>query len=493
MKILLVNPPYRRLRGVGAVYFPLGLGYLASILDKAGNDVKIYNGEVPRDKQEYEINKYKGGDFSHIMSTHQNYLRNLKDEEFFVWQQFKKSLEEFEPDLVGVSVRTPMLDSALEINHLVKKWNKNCLVIWGGSHPTILPEESIILPGVDFLVYGEGERTMLELVEAIEKKNEFSKIKGLYYKTIDGKFIKTPQRQYINNLDELPFPARHLVFEEDIYLPSGFSDLMGSRGCPFLCSYCSAHSLWGRNVRYRSVANIIEEIKILKDKYHCEELRFLDDNLTLNRLWIEELCNLLIKEKINLKWSCLTRVNLIDENLLKLMIKAGCYGIDIGVESGSPRILEMMKKGITLNDVLRGDRLFNKYGISWTAFFITGFPYETREDLLATANFMKKINPYRIVLSNFTPYPMTEDYNAAEKLGVLPEHIDWGRLDHNSPDNFFMKNIKQEEYKKFFQELNDYVSLRNTNKIKGKEIYYLKHPLSFFRKTYKFIKKRIGI
>lgn len=490
MKILFVNPPYRRLRGTGAVYFPIGLGYMASVLDKAGHKVIIYNGEVPRNKWEYESKGYKGGDLSYVMSTHENYLKNLRNEIFFVWQEFKKTLEDFKPDLVGVSVRTPMFGSALEINRLIKKWNRNCPIIWGGSHPTIIPEEVIKLPEVDFLVYGEGEKTILELVETIDKRGDFSNIKGIYYKLTNGEFIKNPPREYIANLDDLPFPARHLVFKEDLYLPSGFSDLMGSRGCPFLCTYCSAHSLWGKNVRYRSVDNIIKEIKLLKEKYHSEELRFLDDNLTLNRPWIEELCDSLIKEKLNIKWSCLTRVNLIDEKLLKLMIKAGCYDIDIGVESGSPRILKLMAKNISLDDVLRCDRLFNKYGISWTAFFITGFPYETKEDLMATANFMKKINPYRMTLSNFTPYPDTEDYERAKKLGVLPKSIDWGRLDHNSPDNFFMKNVKEKNYKKFFQELSDYVSLRNTRKIKGKESYYLRHPISFLRKVYKFIKRR---
>lgn len=491
MKILLVNPPYRRLRRVGAVYFPIGLGYLASVLGKAGYEVKIYNGEVPRDKQEYEGIRYKGGDFSYIMSTHQDYLRNLKDENFFVWQQFKKSLEEFNPDLVGVSVRTPMLSSALKINRLVKEWNKDCPIVWGGSHPTIMPEEITSLPEVDFLVYGEGEESLLDLIKTLEGRRDFSRINGIYYKLSSGQVIKNPPREYIENLDDLPFPARHLVFEEDFYLPSGFSDLMGSRGCPFFCTYCSAHSLWGRNVRYRSVANIIEEIRLLRNKYQCDDLRFMDDNLTLNRSWIEDLCRSLIKEGIDVKWTCLTRVNLVDENLIRLMKKAGCYGIHVGVESGSPRILKMMKKNITLEDVLRGDKLFSKYGIDWTAFFITGFPHETKEDLIATANFMKKINPYRIVLSNFTPYPGTEDYEWAKELGTLPKSIDWGCLDHNSPENFFMKNVSREEYQDFFQKLSDYVSLRNAHRIKGKESYYLKHPISFLRKVSKFIKKRI--
>ncbi len=137
--------------------------------------------------------------------------------------------------------------------------------------------------------------------------------------------------------------------------------------------------------------------------------------------------------------------------------KAGCYRIDIGVESGSPGILKMMKKNINLDDVSRVDKLFGKYGIDWTAFFITGFPYETREDLAATAKFMKKINPYRIVLSNFTPYPGTEDYEKAKEMGTLPQKIDWSLLDHNSPDNFFMKNVGREEYQKFFQKLSDYL------------------------------------
>lgn len=491
MKILLINPPYRRLMGVGSSYFPLGLGYLAAILEKDGYEVKIYNGEVPKKGEGENHSKYKGGDFIHIMSSHQQYLKNVGDDSFFVWQQLKKSFDEFDPDLVGISVRTPMLKSALKINQLVKSWKKNCLIIWGGSHPTILPEEVMALPEVDFLAYGEGEYTLLDLVRILERGGNFSNVAGIYYKSFNGKIIKNPRREYIKNLDILPLLARHLVFNDDLYVPGAYADLMGSRGCPFFCTYCSAHSLWGREIRYRSVPKIVEEIKILKNNYGCEILRFIDDNLTLRREWIEGLCNALIAENVGVRWGCLSRANLIDEKLLQLMVKAGCYRVDIGVESGSPRILELMKKNITLDDILRVDRLFDKYGIDWTAFFITGFPYETMEDLRATARFMKKINPYRLVLSNFTPYPGTEDYERAKQLGVLPEKMDWGIFDHNSPHNFFMKNISREKYQKFFYNLSKYVSMRNTHRIRGRELYYLSHPLSLFRKIKKFIKKRL--
>lgn len=492
MKILLVNPPYRRLGGVGSVYFPLGLGYLAAVLERANYEIKIYNGEAPRSSEECDaVKNYKGGDFSGLMSHHEEYFKNLKDDNFFVWQQFKKSLDDFRPDLVGILVRTPMLISALRTSRLVKEWNKNCIVVWGGPHATIMPEESMQKPEVNFLAYGEGEETLLQLVKTIEKSGDFSGINGIYYKDDSGKIIKNPAREYIKDLDKLPFPARHLVFDEDFYPEGSMLDLMGSRGCPFSCSYCSAHSLWGRNVRYRSVANVIEEVKVLRDRYNCTTIHFVDDSFTFNPAWVKELCEVLIREKLDVKWGCLTRVNLINDELLRIMVEAGCYRADVGVESGSPRILQMMRKGITLEDVLRGDRLFDKYGIGWTAFFITGFPYETMEDLKATLSFMKKINPYRIVLNNFTPYPATEDYERAKGLGVLPKDMDWGHFSHHSPDNFFMKNVDREEYREFFQNLSDYVSLRNTSRIRGREFYYLKHPSAFARKVQQFIKRRI--
>ena len=503
----MVNPPYRRLMGVGSPYFPIGLGYLAAVLEKAGYEVKIYNGEVSRSSMPHDMPRgeeksrypHKGGDFSAIMSAHQLYLKNLEDKDFFVWQEFKKSLAEFNPDLVGITARTPMLNSAIKAGQLIKEWKKSCPIVWGGSHPTIMSEEIISRPEADFLVYGEGECSLLDLVRAIEGgQKDYSNARGIYYKDSNGGVIKNEPREYIKNLDELPLPARHLVFKDDLYVPGAYADLMGSRGCPFLCTYCSAQSMWGRQLRYRSVADVIKEIKVLKNDYHCEIIRFIDDNLTLDRQWLEDLCQAIIDEKIDIKWGCLSRVNLIDENILKLMIKAGCYRIDIGVESGSPRILKMMKKEIKLADVLRADKLFDKYGIDWTAFFITGFPYETTEDLKMTADFMKQINPYRLVLSNFTPYPGTEDYERAEELGVLPfdfargkPQIDWGLYDHNSPNNFFMKNVGREEYYDFFNRLSDYVSLRNTHRIRGRELYYLKNPVSLLRKVARFVEKRI--
>lgn len=491
MRILLINPPYRRLMGVGSAYFPIGLGYIAAVLERAGYQVKIYNGEAPRGENE-RAHKHKGGDFSHIILAHQDYLKNLEDDNFFVWQEFKKSFNEFKPDIVGITARTPMLKSAMKVACLIKAWNKDCKIIWGGSHPTVAPDEIMALPETDFIVYGEGEETALELVNFLKKGiGDYSAIKGIYYKNAGGQTIKNSPRSYIEKLDTLPLPARHLVFSEDLYTPGAYADLAGSRGCPFLCTYCSAQSLWSRQVRYRSGDNIIEELKILKNQYQCEFIRFIDDNLMLKREWLEELCEKIILEDLHIKWGCLGRANLINEKLLKLMVKAGCYRLDIGVESGSPRVLKEMKKNIILADVLKADKLFDKYGIDWTAFFITGFPYETMDDLKMTANFMKKINPYRLVLSNFTPYPGTEDYERAKELGALSGAIDWGLFDHNSPNNFFMKYVNREEYQKFFTELSDWASFRNTHRIRGHEEYYFKHPVSLLRKIVKFIKKRL--
>lgn len=474
----------------GYAYFPLGLGYVAGVLNENGHNCLIYNGEAPRSGNEGKP-KFKGGDFSSIMSAHQEYLVNLEDENFFVWKQFKETLNEFNPDMVGILVRTPLVNSAMMINKLIKNWKKECLIVWGGPHPTVAPDEVMVLPEVSFLVYGEGEYTMVELAQALETKKSLAGIKGLYYKDASEKVFKNPKREYIQNLDELPFPARDMVVKGDIYVPGAYADVMGSRGCPFQCSYCSAHSTWGRKTRYRSIPSIIEELRLMKDKYNCEIVRFVDDTLTINRKWVEELCQALIKEKLGIKWGCLTRINLIDRNLLKLMARAGCYRIDVGIESGSPRVLQMMKKGINIKDIFKGSKLLDKYGFDWTAFFLTGFPYETMEDLKETAKIMKKINPYRMVLSSFTPYPGTEEYDRARSAGVLPEKINWGMYDHNSPHNFFMKNVSKEDYRKFFNDLSDYVSRRNTHRIRGKELFYLTHPMSFIRRFFKFAKKRI--
>jgi len=474
----------------GYAYFPLGLGYIAGVLNENGNNCLIYNGEAPRSEDESKP-KFKGGDFSSIMSAHQEYLANLDDKNFFVWNQFEETLNEFNPDIVGILVRTPLVNSAMMINKLVKNWKKNCLIVWGGPHPTVAPDEVMSMPEVDFLVYGEGEYTMVELVQSLKDKKNLEGIKGLYYKDGSGKVFKNQKREYIQDLDKLPFPARSMVAKGDIYVPGAYADLMGSRGCPFQCSYCSAYSTWGRKTRYRSIPSIMEELRLMKDKYNCEIVRFVDDTLTIDRNWVKELCQALIKENLGIKWGCLTRINLIDDDLLNLMVKAGCYRIDVGIESGSPRILQMMKKGITIKDIFRGSKLLDKYGFDWTAFFLTGFPYETMEDLKATAKIMKKINPYRMVLSSFTPYPGTEEYDRARSAGVLPEKINWGMYDHNSPHNFFMKNVSKEDYRKFFNDLSDWVSMRNTHRIRGKELFYLTHPVSFVRKFFKFAKKRI--
>ncbi len=394
MKVLLIHPywietygKYKEAAKKAVFYPPLGLCYLASCLIKNKHDVKIIDAEA------------EGKRFRDII----------------------KDVINYKPDLVGVTSTSPIYHTAKKVAEGIKK-SLDVPILIGGSHACVLPIKTLEdCKCFDFLILGEGEKTIVELADAIENKKSLKKIKGLVYRE-NEKIIQNEPRHYEKNLDNIPFPARHLL-KLDKYFWSvpkkGFvktTSIMTTRGCPFQCIYCSQRNVFGRVVRSRSPENIVKEFEEVVNKHGIKHFAVLDDTVTLDRDRIIKICNLLIKKNLNITWEGMTRANRIDEELLRIMKKSGLVRLSFGIESGNQRILNVIKKGITLEDIKKAYEITKKCGIETRGSAMIGLPSETTKEVMDTLKFIRKLKGCdQIYLNITTPYPGTELYDMAIK------------------------------------------------------------------------------
>ncbi|MFH1972220.1 MAG: radical SAM protein [archaeon] len=397
MKVTLINPGLfaadrygKALGKMGPTCEPLGLAYLAAAI---------------RDKHEVSI--------IDVPAFHYSY------------EDIIKILKEQKPDIVGLTIMTPWYMKTKEMISIIKENIPNQKIIVGGPHVTVFPEVTLEEDSnIEFAVYGEAEQTFPELLDALEKNLSLKEIKGLIYRE-NNKIIKNLPRDFVKNIDSISQPARDLLPMDKYraaptyYLESPSFLILSSRGCPFNCSYCSKVS--GRFYRHHSVERVMEEINLLIDKYKAKELIFRDDTFTVDKTFTEALCNEMIKQGINkkIRWTCMTRVNLVTPDLLKLMKKAGCWSMHYGIESGSQRLLNLIQKGITIQQARDAIKWTNDAGIETKAFFMLGLPSETREESLQTIKFAKEIKADWIQVTITTPYPGTELFELAKADGTL--------------------------------------------------------------------------
>jgi len=459
MKVLLINPPFHRLKGFGHTYYPLGLGYLCAVANRLGVEARIYNAETP------DINEKlnHAENYNQKIKSHKKYTDALNDSEHYVWKEINDVISSYHPDVVGITVMTAKYASALKISEIVKSINGGHIkTVWGGPHPTICTKEVIGEPLVDFVVLGEGEETFEELLMELKRgEDNFGKIKGLAYKT-NGILRVNPVRELVQDLDKLPSPDRENILYPERYFPNSFGNMITLRGCPFLCGYCSAKSIWSRKVRYRGIDSIILEIRLIKERYGSRDFYFWDDSFTLNRDRVAAICNRLINEALNISWGCTTRVDLLDEEILLLMKKAGCDYISIGIESGSERILKIVEKDITIKQIKAAVEMIKMSKIPFEAFFMIGFPDETREDIEKTFQLMKEMDGGTVCFSIFTPYPGSAQFETAKRYGLIPEKINWSDYSHQSSENYFVKDISREQFKEYVDRFSKWVDSKNT-------------------------------
>lgn len=389
-KILLINPPGTNLIKIPPP--PLGLLYLAGTLLEAGFETKLVDGCVDG------------------------------------WNVIEKTIKSYHPTIVGISCFTPARKKSLKVARIVKKIDRNILVILGGMHATHMYEQIFShYSFVDICVRGEGEKTLLEIVQG---KNLFE-IKGIAFRD-NKKIVTTPLREYINNLDELPFPAWQLLdfkkypIEERVKIINGVVlnntstiSLIFSRGCVGHCNFCSVWQVWGR-YRYRSAKNMVDEIELLYTKFNINNFKFVDDLFTMDRRAVLDLCKEIINRNLRITFLASTRADCVDEEILMALKKAGCYRISYGVESAAPKILKRMNKPINLDVYRKAIALTKKVGIKTLVLLINGYFGESIETVNQTIDFLNETNPDQIgTRPGVYIYPGTNDYQYCKKIGFI--------------------------------------------------------------------------
>ncbi len=329
-------------------------------------------------------------------------------------------------DVVGVAMLTAMYSQSLEVCKIAKKVNPDIKVLVGGSHPSLRPKETAAEEFVDVAAVGEAELTFLELLNAFENNQPLKNIQGIAYKE-KGKVIQTPEREKIQDLDFFPIPDRDLINMKN-YRPSASYykqlpayTMMTTRGCPYRCTFCATAKT---GYRMHSVERVVEEMKILVEKYGAKEILIRDDTFTLNRKRTIELCNAIINSGLKVRWDCITRANLVDDDLLKKMKEAGCWGMHFGVEGGTQKSIDTVKKDTTIEVIKTAFQLCRKNKIETRAYMMLGLPNSTTEDDLATINFAKELNPDWAQFTICTPYPGTQMYDTALASGEVISQ-DW--------------------------------------------------------------------
>ncbi|QQR92102.1 MAG: cobalamin-dependent protein [Candidatus Iainarchaeum archaeon] len=378
MNILLVFPPQslderytRNMGDVGGFLPPVGLLSMAAVLERDGHTVRV---------MDCPVNGYT--------------VANVLDE-----------ITNFKPEVIGLAAITSLAHVTKQICEVIKNQWPEKTIILGGPHPTVMPQEVSKEMNADIIIGGEADGIISDVVknlDAYKKK-----------RVVDAGRVM--------QLDSLPFPARHLVdMRKYTSLPNTYKhdphtfQVMTSRGCPFTCTFC--HDAKGV-FRQRSVENVIAELHELKEKYHITEVAFWDDILTLNKQWVAKFCEAMEKEK--LIWSCYSRLDLVDEPMLRAMKKAGCWNIFFGIEAGSQDLLDNIKKKMTVEQMREKVKLVKKCGIEIRGSFMIGLPGETPEKARQTIQFAIDLDPDYAQFTITTPYPGTELWKTAEQYGSL--------------------------------------------------------------------------
>ena len=406
--VILIRPNFTRTLQPNP---PIGLGYLASFLEKNNHKVILIDCRI----------------------------RNISNETLL------NLIKKYRPQVVGITALTAYYEEMRKLcNFIYKKREENdkqlnFLLIIGGIHATALPELSLLECKADLAVLGEGELTLLELIETINKNKSPFEIDGIAYLE-NGKIKFNKPRELIDDLDKIPFPAWHLMPPNTYPLdPHGhgfkripFAPIFTTRGCPFACTYCASTNFWRRRIRFRSPKNVVEEMEFLMKNFGVREFHIWDDNFTISKEHAIEICREIIRRNMDITLKCPNglRIDSLDEEILTWMKKAGFYQIVLAVESASQRILNNVNKKLSLSKIPRVAKLASKIGLITKGFFILGLPGETINSALITLNYSKKIGLNFVSFFIAQPLPGSELFDQWT-YGKQISHINWDDIQFN--------------------------------------------------------------
>lgn len=394
MKILLINPaPTGTLKATGILFPPLGILSLAGYMEREGYQVEVKDLAIKKNAVDLDFKRY---------------------------------------DLVGISTDTTRHRQALRLAEKAKRMG--CTVVMGGPHPGYVDEEILSTQQVDFIVHGEGEVTFSELVATLQKGDgDLKSVRGISFRH-KGSLLRTPQRPFIEDLDRLPLPARHLIDMDDYRRTKlggrEITPLITSRGCPYRCAFCTSSQFWGTKVRMRSVETILKELEELHGRYHFNAVAFLDDTFTFFPERVIELCQGMNERKLDLWWWCLSRADLLlrNEGMVKEMVRAGAKSIFIGVESPDPKTLQSLKKGMEVEEIIQTVEMLKRNGLEIHASYIIGGLNETVRSIQKTIRFAKQLDTNVAQFSILTPYPGTAIYEQV-KHRIFKWRAPWSFFD----------------------------------------------------------------
>ena len=447
MKVVLLNPPnvdeksymarsadrWPHRVPVGSLFkgnvfpkYPLYLAYSAAVLEKSGFDVTI----IDAAKKNYSINKVKD------------------------------MISKINPNLVVIEISTPSLNTDLQTAEAIKN-NGDYHITLIGPDATMFALDLVSNPFVDSVMKGEYFYTLRDLSKSIEDGTGFDKIKGLIFKN-NGNIVENPERPLIEDIDELPYPARHLL-DPNEYLMGHYTYkpqflMITSMGCPYKCIFCIwPKVLYKGRIRLRSPQKVVEEMKYLKKMYKLREIYFDDDLFNISEKRVFDICDAIIDAGIKIPWITEMRVDKVSKEMLKRMKEAGCIKILYGVESSSQKILDNANKGITTDQIRRALKLTKEAGIKIHASFMFGLPGETKETIRRTKEFAKELGPDTIQCSLAVPYPGTEFYKIAKENGSLKidNWLDFdgelmGVIEYPGLSKEYMREEKSKIYKEFY-------------------------------------------
>jgi len=486
-RILFIQPPFYRFIGMHSRYFPYQLANMGTYLQNNGHQVKVFEADLAE--------KYGRLDFTDLESLYDNYLETLKTFDDPFWKILEREIKNFKPDYIGITVWTTFIASAIRTAQYCKRTFPSAVVIAGGPHVTLIPEDIKNIDAFDIGVIGEGEQTILEIING----NCLSSIQGIFYSEGGVKKQNEP-RMFVENLDDFGFPDRSLLINENKYEAEDMGLIMSSRGCPFACAYC-ATSIWKNKVRNRSVESIIEEIKAVKRRYGTIYFTIKDDTFTVNKNRVYSLCSKLKQEKMHIFWECNAHLNTLDREMLAEMRSAGCVSIKIGIESGSDRIHRIINKKLTNEIVTSKIKMFDGVGIHLTCYFMMGIPGETKDDILQTLDFAYNIKPDYISFSVYEIFPKTELLRLGVEENTATESIEIEDYFKMRPSDYYFTNHRRHLATMTYDEydsLESYIK-KNVNRynrsvrciylrVKSRLPIYMKKPAYLLSDTKKFFK-----